>query len=263
MTVSTMKFGTLQGWIRLAAVTAVSVVAAGAPALAQAPSPKEEEQVKTRQRISTMEGVLERAVSNGAENLLRQIRTVMPDAPMLSGVPQVRGFRLEGYGVFFDVEVPALRLPVTWPLRYVIEDNRAAVAATLAELRTLLADQPARDRDRFELLARRLETRAVMPQTTPRQADPVVTEPDVAWTKAVREALIDAMIENSGPMPVGADEWLTVAARDNAPRDPLMPGDTAGLNTLIFRIKGSDLAAFRAGRMTLEEARRHVQVQEH
>ena len=82
-----------------------------------------------------MEGVLERAVSNGAENLLRQVRTVMPDAPMLSGVPQVRGFRLDGYGVFFDVEVPALRLPVTWPLRYLIEDNRAAVAAALAELR--------------------------------------------------------------------------------------------------------------------------------
>ena len=119
-----------------------------------------------------MEGVLERAVSNGAENMLRQVRTVMPDAPMLSGVPQVRGFRLDGYGVFFDVEVPALRLPVTWPLRYLIEDNRAAVAATLAELRTLIADQPARERDRFEMLAQRLETRAVMPRATPRQADP-------------------------------------------------------------------------------------------
>jgi hypothetical protein len=85
----------------------------------------------------------------------------------------------------------------------------------------------------------------------------------VAYTNAVREALIDAMIENSGPIPVGAEEWLTVAARDNVPRDPLMPGDTAGLNTLIFRIKGSDLAAFRAGRLTLEDARRHVLVQEH
>ena len=133
----------------------------------------------------------------------------------------------------------------------------------MAELRTLIADQPVRDRDRFELLAQRLETRAVMPRATPRQADPVITEPDVAYTKAVREALIDAMIENSGPIPVGADEWLTVAARDNVPRDPLVPGDTAGLNTLIFRVKGSDLAAFRAGRLTLEEARRHVLVQEH
>ena len=261
MTVSTMR-AAIARWMKAAFVAAGLAVIA-APVLAQAPPPNEAEQVKARQRISTMEGVLERAVSNGAENMLRQVRTVTPDAPMLSGVPQVRGFRLDGYGVFFDVEVPALRLPVTWPLRYLIEDNRAAVAATLAELRTMIADQPVRDRDRFELLAQRLESRAVMPRTSPRQADPVITEPDVAYTKAVREALIDAMIENSGPMPVSAEEWLTVAARDNVPRDPLMPGDTAGLNTLIFRIKGSDLAAFRAGRLTLEEARRHVLVQEH
>jgi len=261
MTVNTMKVATAQRWIGAVCVAAGLSVATG-PALAQAPS-KEDELVKTRQRISTMEGVLERAVSNGAENMLRQVRTVMPDAPMLSGVPQVRGFRLDGYGVFFDVEVPALRLPVTWPLRYLIEDNRAAVSATLAELRTLVADQPARDRDRFELLAQRLESRAVMPRATPRQADPVITEPDVAYTNAVRASLIDAMIENSGPIPVGPEEWLTVAARDNVPRDPLMPGDTAGLNTLIFRVKGSDLASFRAGRMTLEEARGHVLIQEH
>ena len=261
MTVNTMKVATAQRWIGAVFVTAGLSVVTG-PALAQAPS-KEDEQVKTRQRISTMEGVLERAVSNGAENMLRQVRTVMPDAPMLSGVPQVRGFRLDGYGVFFDVEVPALRLPVTWPLRYLIEDNRAAVSATLAELRTLVADQPARDRDRFELLAQRLESRAVMPRATPRQADPVITEPDVAYTNAVRASLIDAMIENSGPIPVGPEEWLTVAARDNVPRDPLMPGDTAGLNTLIFRVKGSDLASFRAGRITLEEARGHVLIQEH
>jgi hypothetical protein len=241
---------------------AVGFAVVGVPAQAQELS-KADEQVKTRQRISTMEGVLERAVSNGAENLLRQVRTVMPDAPMLSGVPRVRGFKLEGYGVFFDVEVPALRLPVTWPLRYLIEDNRAAVSAALAELRTMIADQPARDRDRFEMLAQRLESRAVMPRTTPRQADSVVTEPDVAYTKAVREALIDAMIEHSGPIPVGVEEWLTVAARDNAPRDPLMPGDTAGLNTLIFRVKGVHLAAFRTGKISLDEARSQVEVQEH
>ena len=265
MTVSTKTIATARRGIGAVLVT-VGLAVVAAPVLAQTPArapSKEDEQVKTRQRISTMEGVLERAVSNGAENMLRQVRTVMQEAPMLSGVPQVRGFRLDGYGVFFDVEVPALRLPVTWPLRYLIEDNRAAVAATLAELRTLIADQPARDRDRFELLAQRLETRAVTPRATPRQADPVITEPDVAYTNAVREALIDAMIENSGPIPVGADEWLTVAARDNVPRDPLTPGDTAGLNTLIFRVKGSDLAAFRAGRLTLEEARGHVLVQEH
>ncbi len=245
----------------VAAALTVGAVSMAVPVLAQGPE-RDAEQVKTRQRISTMEGVLERAVSNGAENMLRQVRTVMPDAPMLSGAPKVRGFRLDDYGVFFDVEVPALRLPMTWPLRYVIEDDKAAVSAALNELRQIVAQQLPRERDRFELLARRLELRASVPQATRRTGDPMVIAPDEAYTKAVREALVDAMIENSGPMPLGPDEWLTVAARDNVPRDPLIPGDTAGLNTLTFKVKGSDLAAFRAGRLTLEDTRARVEIRE-
>ena len=251
--------------IRLRAVAAAvltgAVLVAAAPVLAQTPE-QEAEQIKARQRISTMEGVLERAVSNGAENLLRQVRSVMPDAPMLSGAPKVRGFRLDGYGVFFDVEVPALRLPMTWPLRYVLQDDTAAVNAALNELRQIVAQQLPRERDRFELLARRLELRASIPQAAPRTGNPMVTAPDEAYTKAVREALIDAMIENSGPIPLGPDEWLTVAARDNVPRDPLIPGDTAGLNTLTFKLKGSVLAEFRAGRVSLEDTRSRVEVRQ-
>ena len=74
---------------------------------------------------------------------------------------------------------------------------------------------------------------------------------------------MDAMIENSGPLTLGPDEWLTVAARDNVPRDPLIPSDTADFSTIIFRVKGSDLTAFRAGRLTLEEARKKVEVREY
>jgi hypothetical protein len=71
------------------------------------------------------------------------------------------------------------------------------------------------------------------------------------------------MIENSGPLAVAPDEWLTVAARDNLPRDPLVPGDTADFSTVIFRVKGSDLAAFRGNRLSLAEAREKVEVREY
>jgi hypothetical protein len=70
------------------------------------------------------------------------------------------------------------------------------------------------------------------------------------------------MIENSGSLPVGENEWLTVAARDNIRPDRLVPGDTSNISSIVFRIKGSDLAAFRAGRMTLEDARTHVEVKQ-
>jgi hypothetical protein len=42
----------------------------------------------------------------------------------------------------------------------------------------------------------------------------------------------------------------------------LIPGDTAGLNTLTFKLKGSVLAEFRAGRMSLEDTRARVEVRQ-
>ena len=243
--------------------TAVAAVVLSAPAArAQTPKSAEADQIRQRQRISLMEGVLERAVANGADNLLRQVKHVMPDVPMLTGAPEVRGFRLDGYGVFFDVEVPALRLPLAWTLRYVADGNRLAVNSALAQMRAMVLEQPAPERERMEVLIRQMEQRnmAAPPSS---QVDPaVVRDPNEAYTRAVKEALVDAMLESSGPLNLGADEWLTVAARDNVPNDPLVPGDSTDLRSVIFKIRGSDLAAFRAGQITLDEARTRVKAEE-
>jgi hypothetical protein len=244
-------------------IVAAAVTLWVASAGAQVPKGAEAEQVRQRQRISLMEGVLERAVANGADNLLRQVKHVMPDVPMLTGAPEVRGFRLDGYGVFFDVEVPALRLPLAWTLRYVVDGNRLAVNAALAQLRAMVLEQPAQERERLETLVRQMEERNLPTSVSSTQVDPdVVRDPNEAYTRAVKEALVEAMLESSGPLNLGADEWLTVAARDNVPNDPLVPGDSTDLQTVIFRIKGSDLAAFRSGQLTLEQARMRVQAQE-
>ena len=77
----------------------------------------------------------------------------------------------------------------------------------------------------------------------------------------MRAAVIDAMIEHSGPLVLGDGEWLTVAARDNAPIDPFMTSDP-DVVTLVLRIKGSDVNAFRAGRLTLEQVRSRVEIGE-
>jgi hypothetical protein len=238
-----------------AATSAVLLSVGTGAALAQSPS-ADADQVRSRQRISMMEGALERAVSNGAENMLRKVRSVMPDPPMLTGAPRVRGFRLDGYGVFFDVEVPALRMPLTWTMRYMLDDRRATLNELLSELRRLPAGSP--NRERVDLLVRQLER-----ADGPKESSAVASDPNEAYTEAVKESLLDAMLENSGPIALSSEEWLTVAARDNLPRDPLIPGDTAELNTVIFRLKGSDLAAFRAGRLTLEDARKRVEAREY
>ena len=52
----------------------------------------------------------------------------------------------------------------------------------------------------------------------------MVRDPNEAYTRAVKEALVDAMLESSGPLNLAPDEWLTVAARDNVPQRPAGAG---------------------------------------
>jgi len=252
-------------------------------------SQTEADQVRARQKISLMESVLESAVANGADSLMRAVRAVMPpDALMLTGAPSARGFLLPGYGLFFDVEVPAFRRTVAWTLRQMVDDNGLGAAAAVNQLKAYIATvQDPRQRAALDRALRRLELQVgpvgpvqqdaagrpgatnvsaqavALPVPAPPQVDPaLIDDPNAAYTREVSVSIIDAMIENSGPLPVGDAEWLTVAARDNIRPDRLVPGDTSNISSIIFRIKGSDLAAFRAGRMTLEEARQHVEVKQ-
>src|SRR5688572_12472832 len=142
----------LKQWIAGGAL----VTMAAMPAWAQAPRSSEADQIRARQRISMMEGTLERAVLNGADNLVRQVERVMPDGAMLTGAPQVRGFRLEGYGVFFDVEVPALRLSIAWMVRSMQVESQMA-SRVVNDLRRTVSTVSGGDRARIEQLLRQLE----------------------------------------------------------------------------------------------------------
>jgi hypothetical protein len=277
----------LKQWI----VGGALAVIAATPAAAQEQRLSEADQIRARQRISMMEGTLERAVLNGADNLVRQVDRVMPDGAMLTGAPQVRGFRIEDYGVFFDVEVPALRLSIAWMVRAMQSESQMA-SRLVGDLKRSVATVSGSERARIEPLIRQLEVMlgtagpaiqpplppaaprlavpggvnaaALAPQALPpAQAEPVVDNPNAIWTREVQTALIDAMLENSVPLGIADNEWLTVAARDNAPSDPLVPGDTVDLNTMIFRVKGSDLTAFHSRRITIEEARKRVEIREY
>ena len=284
--------------VRTWIVGMVLAVGANGVASAQTLTAADAEQVRSRQKIFMMEGVLERAVQLGVENLRRRVRAVMPDDALLQGsAPQVRGFRLDGYGVFFDVEVPSLRRSLAWSLR-TMNENAAVLGRDLAAMRAFVqAISDPRARAEFDRILQRVQ-RQIGPagalertstqsapasaaqslpvaastagsvQTTesaqpsqPPQLDATLTDPSQAYTDEVKASLIDAMIENSGALVLEANEWLSVAARDNAPSDPFMPGGQDA-TTLVIRIKGDDLNAFRAGCLTLEQVRTRVQVGE-
>jgi hypothetical protein len=86
-------------------------------------------------------------------------------------------------------------------------------------------------------------------------------DPNRAYTEAVTAALVDAMIDYSSPMQIAAEQWLTVAARDDEGRDSLAPQDPMEeVVTMIYRIKGSDLQEYRSGRLNRDEVRKRVQI---
>jgi hypothetical protein len=284
-------------------VTAVAwgVLAAG-PALAQPqPVPRRvppvppavqnaDPQEKARYQIAVMESVLETAVQRGATTMTRQWRSVAPEMLMIGGAARARGFRLDGYGLFFAVDVPAMQRSVMWTWRMLDRDSSGATTAIQSLRNFIRSVSDSAQRRELEQAVRRLEVQ-VSPYTRPGDAPgqsgspdtvagrtqagatavtstvttPVVEameDPNEIYSSAVKSALIEAMLDYSQALVVGADESLTVAARDSNARG--IGADEQGESMTIFiRIKGSDLQAFYAGRITRDEARKRVEVREY
>jgi hypothetical protein len=249
-----------------------------------------------RHHIYVMEGALARAVDYGAKQLNREVSAAMPGVFMLEGDATARGVHLEGYGVFFDVRVPMMRQSMVWSMRMMMEQNDAAQQATITEMRRALQGvTDATTRANLEKAIANLERQSgvaqrqqqpvtagvVMPSAetpgvgpgvavglnnmrpaTPPPVDSAwAKDPNRAYTEAVTRALVDAMIDYSTPMTIPAEQWLTVAARDDEGRDSLAPQDPLEeVVTMIYRIKGSDLQLYRAGKIDRDEVRKRVQV---
>ena len=272
-----------------AALVAVVATAAQAQPAAQATS-AQTRTVNLRHQIYLMEGALARAVNFGAASLNQEIRAVMPDMLVLAGESTARGFHLDGYGVFFDVEVPVLRQSMMWSLRTMLNQDQQGATEALTALRRFVATTNGPERASAEAALRRVEAQlrpfgaprrdmtgpevraagtsdpsAPAPASRPHVNPQLLDDPNKAYTDAVVKALIDAMVDYSLPMvsSMQPGEVLTVAARDNERRDLLAPPNPyEEVSTFMLRIAGSDLAEYRAGKIDRDEARKRVQVQE-
>ncbi len=269
--------------MRLAAF-GVAALAFVSSAGAQPAQSRADAQSKRRYQVRVMEGALVGAVSHGAGQVSRQLQPVGQNLLFLTGAARARGFALEGYGLFFDVEIPAMRESALAIMRQLepdfaatrrmfeegrrefqrISDERAKTALDqwLRRLEAQVAPQgrgdnarPVTAADVNELATSPAAGAAARPVLPPPPADP-----DLLYTETVKNALIDAMLEYGGVMALQPDEWLTVAARDA--EGPLSPAENYDPATLILRVKGSDLAAFQARSVTLEEARKRVEVRQ-
>ena len=211
----------------LGGLTFSVALAAASSASAQSPARPVEltpVQIQARQQIAALEGALENAVHQGTQMLNQRLQASNTDnMVMLAGLTRARGFRLDDYGVVFDVEFPSMRRSMVWSIRELERANAS---------RAVRAAEPA-------------------PAVRPREI----------YQSEIANALVNAILDYKGSVGVAANEWLTVAARESvldrrfAPGDP---NDTA--MTVILRIKGSDLQALREGTLAREDGRTRVDV---
>lgn len=110
--------------------SASSPAPAPAPAPAQPSSrsaggldPLRATMLRNRYHVRQMESVLVRAVEHAAEVMSHRLTSVSPDVMALAGTPRAQGFRIEGHGLFFSVEVPRLSDSMAWALQ-VLNANR-------------------------------------------------------------------------------------------------------------------------------------------
>jgi hypothetical protein len=255
------------------AITAIVPGLSAAQAAAGGVRRDTREAAAMRYQIRVMEGVLESAVQHGAQVVTAQIRRVSPDFVAFSGPARARGYRLDGYGTFFSVDVPAVRRSVIWSVR-TLNQSGLDMSRALESLRRAVETQSdARAKREMEQALRLVELQvgpAARDEDAPGAASPregagegagaAVRDPGEAYESEVKSALTDAMLDYGPPLGIAADDWLTVAARDND--DRLAGGELSDTVTITLQLRGRDLVAFRAGQITRDEARTRVEVRE-
>lgn len=267
------------------APTAASPQTAAPPqAVAPPPAPSARQQRELRYQVSQMERMLEGAVEHGATIIRERLQPALP--MLISENAHVRGFRLDGYGVFFDIEVPGLQSALTWSLR-TLDQNDLGLQSAIEYVKSHIN---AAGDENLEQALRRIELQvapaSVSSPTLPAPAlapaaartatgalaataadqpspvaDLVLSDPDDAFHREIKEQIMKAMLDYSGPLEIRADEWLTVAARRHDERPTIAPADTDA-RTVVIRVRGGDLAAYRSGQVSREDALKKMDVRE-
>src|SRR5712671_5240601 len=165
-------------------------VAAAAPASAQSPAAARAA-AEQRYQVGQMERVLEGAVEHGVtitRDRLQALAQTSADT-LVSDNAHARGFRLDGYGVFFDVTVPTFDATLTWSLRTLDQNDLGLDSA----LRTLQSHIKTAGDPNLEQALKRLELQ-VNPAVLARTA-----VPDVAGARTTTGSAASTSADKPAP----------------------------------------------------------------
>ena len=197
-----------------------------------APTPTEGVDTQTRYQIRQYETALYQAVLRAGEQLAERADKVVPGVQLSLATDPIVRFVPTPEGPVFDVQIPLL-LNTGPALVRMYQQQRPSPAIPVAQ-------DP-----------NRVAAGGGMVAPDPMTKSPVQDgsfDPDKEYTAFARQALIDALIDNSGVVPIKDGQRLEIAASGlGIVRDPIRPDNS---RKLILVISGTDLTEFRQGKIT-------------
>ena len=196
---------------------------------------------------------LQRAIQEGGQKFAQQALQAVPGLVLqASSEPIVRGYPVPDYGFAFDVQIPE------------ILDSGMQLLNMMRSPRPPLAAAAQAQAQAMRPVGNAGTTSAAGTVT----ADPMTASPvldffsseaaaNAFYTSCVKEALIDAMIDNSIALPLTEKSTLllVVSGMERMAANPLY---RTRERRLILTVKGSDLVELRAGKLVREQLKERI-----
>lgn len=232
---------------RLVVVAIAGALSVNVAAQQSAPTPQvsgDDQLDQTRREVRTFEIVLFQAIEAAGQKLAKWAAPVAPTVMLTPAAdPIITGLPLPDSSLIFEVRIPELL-----PGGVMIYNDYARFAKP-----TIVTPRPTQGQAQ-QVADARVSTTTVIDD------DPMKTAPatpDKMYSDFVRLGLMDAILDSSSVLSLRDSQWLTVAVVpvDVAITNPLYRNTS---RKLILSIKGEDLAAFRAGKITRDEAKERI-----
>ncbi len=201
--------------------------------------------LQTRYQIRQYEIAVRAAVLHAGEQLASRASALVPGVLLAPSTEPVVRFVPTPEGPVFDVQIPLL------------------LDAGPVLLRMMQSQQQQQQQQQVRPVAQaqasdRVAGTGVVP-ADPMTQSPVQNQafdPDKEYTAFAREALIDVLLDNSGAVPLKEGQRLEIAASGlEAIRGALYPDNS---RKLVLVISAADLAAFRQGKITRDDAKTRI-----
>lgn len=251
--------------VLMRSLAVVLVCALPASAGAQQPQPQPQSQTsasdpqleRLKNEVRTFEIVLFRTIETAGQQLAAWAQTKVPNVLLSPAAdPVVNGFPTADSNLVFMVRISELSGVAVFTNGYRFYPTQPGIAVAPENTGPARPVSAAGQTPPGEARPDAKVTGTTVVADDPMKNSP--PNPNLMYSDLVRLGLMDAMLDSSTVLQsLRNDQWLTVVA---IPVDVLVtnPYYRNTSRKLILSIKGEDLAAFRAGKITRDEAKQRI-----